>query len=295
MSLTRTASGLANEHLFYSVDYVVYVEGGCPRSLADILAGAYDSSSDDVRFWRAIFEIYLPDKRCKFKAVGSKPVLVQLARSLNNAPGQRTLVCMDRDFDIHTGNLINHNAVYYTYGYSWENDVWNFDVLEKVFYILCPGCPIEINVTREIRAWWNQLSLDLRWPVYADFFLLLRGHSYRGIRGKPRRIISTTPGGPQLNIRQLRADFTVARRAAGPIRQTLSGIQLNALQDCYGHFLSSIVIQFLNRLLRSRCGRRNQHSSEALNCMAVEALRQLLAGESVPVLKQHYSSQFVRI
>lgn len=109
---TRTASGLANEYLFYDVDYVVYCEGE---------TGEGEISSLDELFWSQLFSKF--GKLVKCKSSGTKPELEALARYVvdNNIPN--IIIAMDRDYSDLLGEEIIHPRIIYTFGYSWESDI----------------------------------------------------------------------------------------------------------------------------------------------------------------------------
>src|SRR5665213_77182 len=136
MSFQHSPAGLSNLHIFSRVDAIVFVEGGESRSIADVRSGKFDSISSDVAFWQRCFSELGPPIKLQFRAVGAKPTLLDLAREV--AQGVTGVyVAMDRDFDHLMGQAIRAPGVLYTFGYSWENDVWTEMVIEEVFYTLC--------------------------------------------------------------------------------------------------------------------------------------------------------------
>lgn len=122
MSFERTSSGLSNAHLFHSVDFVVYVEGKYEENNSDL-------ASHDQYFWRSVAENVMPAKTFKFISRGSKVNLLSIATEIISGNISNTLVALDRDYDLECNNFLCHPRVIYTYGYSWENDVWNFSAI----------------------------------------------------------------------------------------------------------------------------------------------------------------------
>lgn len=295
MTFTRTQAGIENEYLFYRVDFIVYVEGGTSRSIDRVVNGEFDPISDDIRFWNAILQVYLSDNTCKFKAVGSKTTLNQLASQVADSADTRVLVCMDRDFDVHTGACSNHKAVLYTCGYSWENDVWNRDTIEAVYKRFCSGCPIETNVSGEVEAWCQRLRGTLRWGVYADYFLYLRGYRYDTFRKKAKKVIFTEPDGcPCIRRQQLLEELSQIRPRPNAIRSSRVKTRLDPLKDCFGHLLNEIASKFVNFLLQTKCSAKGNRRTEDIVCVAVSELQQLLTAGALPELNQHYAAQFCR-
>src|SRR6185437_15614878 len=134
MSFHRTPGGLFNLRYFLKVDGVIYVEGGESFTAEQIMNGSYTAESHDIHFWRTVFRACGSSLKLAFRAVGSKTNLQKLARLVDNGEVTGTLVAMDRDYDHLFGNKISSPQVLYTYGYSWENDVWTTAIIEELFY-----------------------------------------------------------------------------------------------------------------------------------------------------------------
>lgn len=131
MAFTRTNSGINNQHIFYDVEYIVFVEGGNPISIEDIERNIFNSHSIDMIFWKEILNKIKPS-RYKFKAIGSKSALKILAEKITENNLQNILIAMDQEFDMVYNKNINHKNILYTFGYSWENDVWNKEIVLKI-------------------------------------------------------------------------------------------------------------------------------------------------------------------
>lgn len=84
-TLLRTDSGLANQHLFFGVDIVVYTEGGSEwSSLEEALRDGSDETAD-AAFWRTIFAVLRPGLSVHVKSVGSRTVAREIARRVDEA------------------------------------------------------------------------------------------------------------------------------------------------------------------------------------------------------------------
>ena len=134
MSLQRTPSGLANLHLFFKVQRVVYCEGGSPLSEQDVFQGGGNSETLDVCYWQSVFRVFGSNNSCHFKSVGSKSLLRSIALSVSNNNIGSVTVCFDSDHDTVLGRNLNGAHVLYTRGYSWENDIFADEPLESLFF-----------------------------------------------------------------------------------------------------------------------------------------------------------------
>jgi hypothetical protein len=110
----RTKSGLQNKKLFFGVDYVCYVEGG----------GGRRDAAPDVTFWNTVLSVLRPDLNVKISPRGGKPILQRIATHIVEQNVQDTLVAMDSDYDDFRSLKYQDRRVLYTFGYSWENDVF---------------------------------------------------------------------------------------------------------------------------------------------------------------------------
>lgn len=128
MAFTRTPHGLENMHKFYGTDYIVYVEGGQTQYTFDqvIKYNKVNDSAIDIAFWGAVFVKFGLKFSYIIKAVGSKTTALEIAKVVVSQAKKcsRIIVAMDRDYDFINKVNIKHPRVIYTYGYSWENDLW---------------------------------------------------------------------------------------------------------------------------------------------------------------------------
>ena len=136
MTFRRTDQSFASTHLFYGVDYVAYCEGGESIPSIDKLdQKSGNSETADAAYWRKRLEHSCRGKQIKVLSVGSKILLRQLCQVIKDQNLTTVLVCMDSDYDHLCACKETGSFVYYTWGYSWENDVYCAPVLERVVRI----------------------------------------------------------------------------------------------------------------------------------------------------------------
>lgn len=178
MTFERTKSGQQNRAAFLGVDYVCYVEGG----------GGASDFSDDVVFWKATLETLRPDLKIHFLARGGKPELETRAKEIITKDIQRSLVAMDSDYDELLGHKINDRRVFYTHGYSWENDIFPNKLLLKLYaQKIRSHAPPALEAT-ELTKKYRELSAEMLWPVRADYYALVAKSSVLP-RNAPGRVI----------------------------------------------------------------------------------------------------------
>lgn len=132
MSFTRTNSGLTNMALFHGVDIIVFTEGGeASFSFSDVVQGKFNETSVDIKFWSGIFETYNFDKTVEFRALGSKTSTNKICELIYNKKINNVVVARDSDLDDFTNNKITSPLILYTKGYSWENDIYQKEIVQE--------------------------------------------------------------------------------------------------------------------------------------------------------------------
>lgn len=166
-ALVRTQSGLANQHVFLGVDFVVYVEGGGSFGHGIEAAASGAEDTHDAEFWRAIFNVTSPEKTFHVKSVGCKSVAEQIALTIARTGAPGTFVCTDSDISsllFEAGPLV---PTFRTWGYSWENDAACWEVAAKVFTDLHGGSTRARSALEQFQAWYDQHLEEYR-PYIAD-------------------------------------------------------------------------------------------------------------------------------
>lgn len=282
MTVARTASGISNEHLFYGSEATVYVEGGAsgkPTSL---------NASIDILFWRGVFESFAPGRRFHFKAKGGKQALLQITHQLESGAVKAAIVCLDRDHD-HLQGLRPVPGVLYTWGYSWENDVWSADVVEEAFYSVCGVDRSEVEVGPRIKEALCHFCCSMRWAVRADVVMATCGRTAVP-RDNFRCVIPPGQGWPTIDRSFLRGCARSARGETRPTDHKLpQGITVAVLQDVYGHLLDFFCYRMLAFLIKTHCGENISRSYARALAIGVNKTRMRQE------VWNHYHKQFTSL
>lgn len=174
MAFTRTTAGLQNQHLFHNVDYIIFVEGGQSYTKLQIDNGSFNEESVDTLFWSKILEKYKPEKSFKFKAIGSKTAVIQVAQDIINNNLTTVYAAMDQEFDSILSKLYKHDRILYTFGYSWENDVWNEKVIKKIVDSVTAK---ELEISAVLKPFKKFLK-DFKFSVYCDGYEFKNSRSF---------------------------------------------------------------------------------------------------------------------
>lgn len=173
----RTPSGLTNGSIFAGVDAIMYVEGSSHYyTIEEIVAGAGDSNTLDVAFWSKLIRLIHPQKEVQVRSVGNKETVKAVAALLASGAVSRVVVALDRDFDDRKNSLVQHPNVLYTYGYSWENDVFCHEVLADMVDDLAPPQGVLVTIKNELKRAAEELRRCFQKLVRLDHSLAQSGN-----------------------------------------------------------------------------------------------------------------------
>lgn len=246
----RTNSGLNNQHLFFDVDLILFLEGGSTSyNKLEVYENKYNSETEDIIFWRNIFGEFVSDKKIKFKSVGSKKTIKEIATDIINGEIKTIILAMDNEFDELLNQTIDHPHIYYTYGYSWENDVWNENVIN---YVIEEITAVKIE-NEDININFQQFTENIKVAVNADGYLFEQGSSFF-----PR------PSGYLFCVDCKPVDLPIIKTEDINSRLNLKGIDesianeyglkhsIQTLKFCYGHLLADYSCQLIMHYIKKR-------------------------------------------
>lgn len=252
----RTISGLSNQHLFFDVDLIVYLEGGESYNKEEVYANKYTAETEDVIFWKNIFKIFKADKKIKFKSIGSKSIIKEIAIDIIDGQISTVMVAMDNEFDEILNNRVEHPHVFYTHGYSWENDVWSQTVVKSVIEQLS-AVEIENN---DIENNFNEFLERIKIAVYSDAYLFRHNSSFFN-REKGRMFcVDCNPVDLPI-IKSEEIDRRITEKGITRRKATLYGNKHNidTQKFCFGHFLADYCCQLIQHYLKKRHSLTNIH------------------------------------
>lgn len=281
MNVTRTPAGISNEHLFHKSEAVVYVEGG------KSFKGSVPAASTDLLFWRSLFDLFAVGHCLHFKPRCGKQELLPIADGIANGSLTAVVVCMDRDHD-HVRGLRQHPRVLYTFGYSWENDVWSAEVIEEAFYMLCgvdrSGFAVRADIDRTLR----HFAVRMRWPVYADVLASL--HSESTIPRGKLKCVTQSKGCPSIDSEFLLKCVRMARaKTHGVYLRLPEAARVELWRDVYGHVLGYFCYSILAGLVKRHCGQNT--SRDTADAVAIRLNRELMRAD----VQHHHQQQFAEL
>jgi hypothetical protein len=265
---------------------VIYVEGGESYTAEEVLAGRYTAESSDIHFWRTVFSECGSSLKLAFRAAGSKTTLQAIARLIAGGSVAGTLVAMDRDYDHLFGTKIASALVLYTYGYSWESDVWTPKVVEELFYSVTGADLERAKLSAELSRIYGQFHRDLRHAIRAD--IICNAHSIEFFpKSKPLKLLRTgTLRGPVVSRAEIKACFVVAKGKRST-KMRLSVPSCDPTADCYGHLAAEFGYLVLQHLVR-KYSKPVPMPKSLINNWAIDRFREVLRTFHTLPLAKHY-------
>lgn len=242
-SFIRTESGIKNEHLFHNTDYVVYLEGGQTSfSLSQVIDENLSSDNTlDIVFWSRLFSRFMPDKTVKYKSIGSKVVLKEIADIIITKDIKTVLICMDNEFDEMLNQRIQDKRVLYTYGYSWENEVWTLRTLLNTITEISAINPS----TERLTGIYDSFICDNEAGVKADFLLFRDNMSFWNKKAR-LKYIDQRKNEHFIKIDEMLADI----HSKGISDEMLAQVEIDVKKYCFGHLIADGLCWVIRSFLK---------------------------------------------
>jgi hypothetical protein len=245
MAFTRTNSGLQNLHLFHNVDFVVYCEGGTSYSFEDVKGGCFSVESIDSIFWSEIFNHY-KDSSVKFKPIGSKSTVKKIAEEITENNLSSVYAAMDQEFDMVYNTNLTHPNILYTHGYSWENDVWNVNVICDIIDTLSAKKVDKHMISNHF----SKFLKDIKYLVSSDGFLFSKNDSFFPRKGHMKLVNCNVSAPPLLKKEAVDEIKSSKPLNKGTVYAFGRSKNICAKRNCYGHILGDYCKQLIHYILK---------------------------------------------
>ena len=302
MTFIRTPYGLSNQHKFYGVDVVVYIEGGSEsHSLGDVEAGMENDTSEDIFYWRTIFSTFASNKRVTFKPIGSKSTLEKIAKDISGGVVEsvggvkRVYVAMDQDFDRFKNKKIDAEGVFYTWGYSWENDIFAACSLVDSVLSICPvdrgrrEQPAAENAARTISAFLQ----DIRWFVAADTLASMVGGGIFDRENWKKYVKLRNGHNSEPYFHPVDARTNLARRKQEKSEKVYrhQNESIVTRRDCFGHIIGNFTHKCFSWLTAENSGSLGMPRVSVIG-LITSSFGSLLSEPEMVAVREHHEKQF---
>lgn len=245
----RTVSGLANNHLFFGVDFIVYTEGGSTSFSKEEVVNhdKYSLDTDDIIYWESVFKEFTANKSFKIKSVGSKSTLLDIFGDIVNHNISTVKLAMDNEFDELLNKQINHPSVYYTHGYSFENDIWGYDTIKNIIETIT-ATSITDNTILDT---FNDFQDDISIAVHADYVLFSSDSSFfPRSKGHLFCIDCSSKNIPKVLADKVNERILNKNLILTDLEQVKIASNLDTSKYCYGHLLADYWCQVIQKYIK---------------------------------------------
>ena len=203
-------------------------------------------------------------------------------------------VAMDRDHDLLNGKLFNIKGVVYTYGYSWENDVWQPEVIVDVFNTLyTKGTPSHPDIQQLLEIF-EKFIEEISTAVCADAYLSEQGISFipRDKHISCLNIHRNRP--PGVNLDKINDLIIKHKIKIKSVKEFGKKKGLDTLSDCYGHLVADFCYHLITHFLKKLS---NVHSliKDVVYSVGIEKYLQNITSNKLSTIQNHYKLLFSRI
>lgn len=288
----RTRSGISNLFHFYNVDYVVYLEGGKKSySKDDVLndRNNHTADSEDISFWSKIFEKNQKEKKFKYKSIGSKNTLKDIADDLIKGNIANIYIAMDNEFDEILNKRLSHPNIIYTYGYSYENDIWNSTTILDILKELTSTDIDESYIT----IGFNNFLKDIKKGVFSDAYLFKKNSSFFERKSGILFCINCNNSDVFPNVKKNVIEDRILSKSLNinTVRAYGYKQKIDTLKHCFGHLLADFCCLIINHYIRSK-HKFSSISKEIIYRLAIN--RFFTVQYDTCIHKNHYETQFSR-
>jgi hypothetical protein len=279
----RTPHGLSNQAIFANVDMIVFAEGSRHFTFEEIEAGLGNLNTLDTVFWSSIFRTTVPMRRVEVRSVGNKNTVESIAQLVASGTVTNVITALDRDFDHANGRKIVHPNVFYTFGYSWENDVFTHEVVLDFMAELNPSSNAFIKLQEEVQKAQVELNRCYRRVVHFDVTLISYGEEIT-IRERIEKSVRLRDSNCPTILRSEIASELIRCRAILQKRSLVALSNARVQEDLHGHTVSRWWLGNIHYLLQLYVGVKLSREAIVRLCVSVFCRR----SESPSLL--HYRS-----
>lgn len=290
MIFRRTPNGLSNLCLFYGVDHIVFVEGGTQSYTKEqVYEGKHNNDAVDIKFWKGIFSIFLKNNSFNVKAIGSKTTLLSIIEDIKAGKINNVYIAIDRDYDPFIAATPKDKFVVRTYGYSWENDVWQPEVVNEVLHTVCVVSEEKEKTLQEIRNIIAKFDRDLHIAVSADILLYSKGKSFIP---RDKHLCLLTFGKktlPAVSCKKIQDMLASKGLSMSDINIFNKKTTIIPFRDGYGHLMADFCYWLVVYLL-NKASKAPAIAKQYISNIAVEKFIHIFSQDKFAELYNHYYS-----
>jgi Protein of unknown function (DUF4435) len=236
-TFTRTKSGISNYPAFFQCDFMVYIEGKQESS---------DEREErpDIIYYKELLSVASNGKTPKIKCIGNKNSALDYAKFIRENCVSNSVVVVDKDLEGVTSSLINIYPVIRTKGYSWENELWSYNVIKSVTGLLTVNNMYAYN---RIEKSFPLMAKRLKYLSLLDAVGQTNGVVILKKTSSQAGLAFQFPYLPSSEVSRVSSIFKRSELANCSVCRDLirSANRLNPFEVVQGHFWSNVVMRMI--------------------------------------------------
>lgn len=269
MAFTRTKSGLSNLAQFHGADVILFTEGGVQSfTFEDVCNGRFNEAAIDIKFWSAILAKHGYDKRVRFRALGSKSASKKICELIVSGQVRNVVVARDSDLDDFLSQKYNSPFILYTRGYSWENDVYEKELVKEQVNSLLMEAELKAEYVQMIDDCFEKFMLKVKNLMKLELIFRTQGKKFITDSNGERFIDGKNL--PLLKMSQIR---DILDRLKSELNRP---VMLNGMKSsfcpvtyCYGKLFEALAISLVSYIVSNLEGRKSAQP-EAVKMAMIE-------------------------
>ena len=250
--LEYSNEALEAKGLFYNKEFTVYVEG-----------------KDDPMFWENIFS--LAEIEAHIEDVGGKSELNKYIDKILNEEADFFVAC-DNDNSEFLGQLLNHDKIINTYGYSIENSMYyNPEPIEKTISHFCRK---KLDFSTEFNEWIEEFSQDVYLLIVYDIannkynkgISIFGDNCYRFLTGQKSYKVCSDKIGEF--IESIKSNFT--NEEIEEVKKLINQSEKDLWFLIKGHFITHALINLIKSAIKKEIGSAKSMTPDHLYSITVD-------------------------
>ena len=255
------------------------------------MRGGGNTETNDAAFWRKIFGVFAPEISVKISSIGRKSILVELAEKVRLGTILNVFIAMDRDFDNHLSKKMPSVGIFYTKGYSFENDIWHASTILKVAKDICVHIEDDCQLFIPIKEAYRNFYKDARRAIRVDIALANNSQPLL-FNVKPNKFICRKSEFPRFNKSAFRTRLNELRGRSKYFCP--KEIELHNHDDCHGCLSAAFGYNILISVLRKNGSKLKLPKIEATR-LIISAFSNCLQTGLCEEYQEYFSTQFVEL
>ena len=184
----------------------------------------------------------------------------------------------------------NGDRIIYTLGYSWENDVWNANILYEIINDISGNSQAKTKIKSEITNCSTNFVRNIKWAVRADVVLCQNNKSLLMNRSPDSMISLDARKKPSFNRKEILRLLHIFNQEKNQKYYMSNDVLTSPLRDCCGHTIAIFFYRVFCYINKHYIKKPNI-AKYYLNTIAISKFIDLINKGKMKKFFNHYEKQ----